>query len=311
MFSLDYSTPTTRELRALSLLYRNRQYENELRIQSLDDGRYEPDERLLELTAEPFVDIDDVYDRLMRIERHLRSGCDRRSVFLTVYTEMTAAVREDLNAGAFEDHDWVHAYLVEFANWYREALLEFERGRIDEVPLPWRIAFYASTGDTTLYVQDALLGINAHINYDLAYTLTEIGLSPDRESKRADHDAINAILARLVDVVVVELAAVYAADGYVRVSELLGTIDHEFVLFGMAESRRLAWQNAVLLADSDTTVISRLVQWRIRAVATGSAYFVLVPSTNRHVLDTLRHAEGGGLPNETLHAACQRWIDER
>jgi hypothetical protein len=50
-----------------------------------------------------------------------------------------------------------------------------------------------------LVAQDVVLGINAHVNYDLALALSLVGVDPDRETKYADHCAVNDVLGRLVD----------------------------------------------------------------------------------------------------------------
>ena len=50
----------------------------------------EPDIELRALVAEPFETVYDVADRLERLESRLLTREDRRSIFLTVYTEMTA-----------------------------------------------------------------------------------------------------------------------------------------------------------------------------------------------------------------------------
>ncbi|GAB3031918.1 DUF5995 family protein [Natronobiforma cellulositropha] len=299
------------ELRALERTVRHRSYRRAYQPESLADRWSGPDQVLVDLVDEPFTEIDDVYDRLEAAESHLREQCDRRSVFLTIYAEMTDAVRKDLDNDVFNDPEWVRAYLVEFADWYRRALLAYETGRFEEVPHPWRVSFEAPANESTLYVQDALLGINAHINYDLAYTLAAVGLQPNRREKLEDHNEINRTLNRLIDVVLAELANVYAADGYARVSEVLGSLDHAFVLLSMAESRRLAWQNAVSLVDTDWAVVERIVRWRIGAVSSGAAYFILTPSTNPPLIDTLRTVESSDLPNADLHRACQYWIRER
>ena len=160
--------------------------------------------------------------------------------------------------------------------------------------------------DYTLLIQDALLGINAHVNYDLTYTLSDVSIDPDRPSKRADHEAINGVLARLVDTVQRALADVYAARGYDRLDRLLGSFDEGFTLVALTESRALAWRNAVLLTDIDSSLVRRVVDWRVNAVATGGAYFVLAPSADRSLLWALRRIEGRDPPIESLSEAFHR-----
>src|ERR687885_511429 len=79
------------------------------------------------------------------------------------------------------------------------AELEAYRRSPDQAPRPWRIAFDA---DPTLPpVAHVLLGINAHINYDLPQALLAVVPPEDfrnpglLERRRRDHERIDAVLA--------------------------------------------------------------------------------------------------------------------
>ncbi len=288
MITLHNGLPTTTELRAIVGRYwgaRRAEIDATLRQLATTD----PDEDVLDILAEPFTSVEDVSRRLTQCEEHLREREDRRSVFLTVYTRMTAAVRSGIQFGFFVDADWVREYLVTFAEHYRRALIAFERREFEAVPEPWRIGFCASIKGDTLVAQDALLGINAHINYDLSYTLQEVSIDPDRDDKRVDHDRINDILYQLVDVVQEVLTTVYSAAGVAEIDALLGQMDEQLALLGLEQSRQFAWRNAVLLTDLSWT--RRYVDWRVRTVSTGAAYFVLEPRIDPTTRTRLRRVE--------------------
>lgn len=302
--------PSLTEIRAIALASRRRSpSDHRMPVGRRSDA--EPDEELLAIVGDPFASVDDAYTRLRGAEEHLRERTDRRSVFLTVYTEMTANVQEGIESGAFDDPDWVRDYLVAFANRYREVLLAYERRNFARVPLPWRIGFDASLSGYTLLVQDALLGINAHINYDLAYTLRDVSIDPDRPSKLRDHNRINDVLHQLVDVVQRALADVYAASGYTRVDSLFGSFDEDFTLIGLSQARTIAWQNAILLTDRRSARVQWYVNWRVRSVSAGAAYFILAPSADRTILWALRQIERDDPPIATLHDAFQQRVQER
>ena len=250
-----------------------------------------PDPELTSLFSEPFSDIDDVYDRLSAAETHLRNEDDHRAVFLTVYTAMTARVRAGIQNRRFEDPAWTRQYLVAFAERYRRALVDFERGR--RVAPAWRVSFGASAGGETLVIQDALLGINAHIVHDLAFALDDVGVGrgAEREQRHADHLAINDVLQSLADVVQTTLADVYAASGIETVDELFGRFDEEVTLVGLRAARAFAWENATLLADWPR--LGGVVRWRVRTVSAGSAYALLVPGVDPTLAAELRDLEAG------------------
>jgi hypothetical protein len=250
-----------------------------------------PDSALTSLFAEPFDSVDDVYDRLSAAETHLRNADDRRAVFLTVYVAMTARVRAGIDNGQFDDPEWTRRYLVAFAERYRRALVDFERGR--RVAPAWRVSFGASTGGETLVIQDALLGINAHIVHDLAFALDDVGIGhgAERERRHADHLAINEVLQSLADVVQTTLADIYAASGIEAVDELFGRFDEGVTLVGLRAARAFAWENATLLADWPR--LRGVVRWRVRTVSAGSAYALLVPGVDPTLADELRDLEAG------------------
>jgi hypothetical protein len=297
--------PTTAELWAIASKYRYHHYETTAGIRELSASP--SDEHLLEILEDPFRSIDDTAKRLGQAERYLRSRHDRRSVFLTVYTTMTANVQSGIQSGFFTDPEWVREYVITFAEYYRRAAVAFERRDFESVPRPWQLAFAASITGETLVAQDALLGINAHINYDLTHTLTELSIDPDRDTKRTDHDRINEILGRLVDVVQDTLVAVYSALGVSELDELLGSFDEQLAVFGFRQSRQLAWRNAVLCTDVPSKLVQRYVGWRTQAVANGAAHVLLNSWVNARLLQRLRDEEIHGRPLATFYSEMSQW----
>jgi hypothetical protein len=141
-------------------------------------GRADPE--LLALVADPYADVADARERLRALERTLYEREDGRAAFLTVYARVTEAVEGGVAESRFADPDWVARYLVAFADHYRRAFEAFERGTLANVPDPWQVAFDRACSPETLVVQDVLLGVNAHVNYDLALALHDVGIDPDR-----------------------------------------------------------------------------------------------------------------------------------
>lgn len=259
----------------------------------------DPDPAVLELTESPFESVPDVTRRLRRLEARLRARGDRRAVFLTIYVRMTEHVSTGIDAGRFADPVWMRRYLVTFADYYRRAFHEFERGRLDELPQPWHLAFGAATAGETLVMQDAFLGVNAHINYDLALALTDVGIDPDRAAKYRDHRAINDILARIVDLQQAALADLYAAR-LDDVDTALGRLDESITLGTMTYGREQAWRLAVVLTDVHVPPVPAAVRWVLRTTATGGANFILGPGLDPSLRATLRRVEFDGLSLDTV-----------
>lgn len=266
------------------------------------------DPEVLDLVTDRFSSIDDTYDRLTDLETYLRTRDDRRAVFLTVYTEMTAAVRRGIDTGRFAKPDWVSEYIVTFANYYRDALCTFELERYRDVPLPWRIAFRASGSGDTLVLQDALLGINAHINYDLAFTVYDVGIDADRSTKRADHAQINSIVEQVIDTVQVALASVYAGQHISSLDVLLDRFDEQIALLCLTEGRSFAWQNAVLLEDTSWQWITEAVHWRLRTFSSGAGYVILSLDVGEPLLGELESYERPNPPLSEFETEFRRHL---
>ncbi|MCG1006852.1 DUF5995 family protein [Halorubrum lacusprofundi] len=290
MIPIRAAVPTAEEVRAL-LAGLRRTVDVEADAVAAELAGDEPDAALLDLVATPFESVSDVNERLARTESYLRERGDRRAVFLTVYSRMTATVRTAIDDGAFIDTEWAASYLVAFAERYRRALIAFERRAFESLPRPWLIAFAAAARGETLVAQDALLGINAHITYDLTYTLGDVEIDPDRDAKRADHDRINAILAHLVQTVQDALVETYAAVGISGVDRLFDPFDDRLALLGLKGSRKFAWRNAVLRADLPTWIGEPYIDWRTETVATGAAAIALAPEIDDEASARLRNAE--------------------
>lgn len=118
--------------------------------------------------------------------------------FLATYLRTTAAVADALRQGAFEDARWVERWDVVFAGLYL-APLDADLAGTDGVPRPWRLAFDAPADLPPL--RHVLLGINAHINYDLPRALLAVITDDEFENaeliarRGRDHERIDAVLA--------------------------------------------------------------------------------------------------------------------
>src|SRR5215469_1847618 len=132
----------------------------------------------------------------------LRERRDPRRFFHATYLRTTQAVRAELSAGVFDDLAWVERWDVAFARFYLDALQADLTG--SPVPGPWAAAF-AAAERAVPPLQHVLLGMNAHINYDLPQALlavisdAEFDDAPLMARRAADHRRIDPVLGALVD----------------------------------------------------------------------------------------------------------------
>src|SRR4051794_27895562 len=131
----------------------------------------------------------------------LEAECSPGRYFLSTYTRTTRAVGAALEDGRFEDPFWVEDWDIVFADLYLDALRAY-RADPASAPRPWRVAF---TADPSLPpVAHLLLGMNAHINYDLPQALIAAIPAGDfddahvMDRRRRDHVRIDEVLAERV-----------------------------------------------------------------------------------------------------------------
>lgn len=192
---------------------------------------------------------------------------DRRAVFARAYGRMTEAMLEAISTKDFEDPDWVGRLLDRFADYYFEAADAWERR--GDCPLVWCDAFAACDHEELHNLQILILGINAHINHDLVYALTDVlddwdQLDATRRLERElDHRNVNLVIARTVDIVQDEIIepespVLALLDG------LLGGVDEWMFSRLISEWRGDVWEHAQrLLAapiDQRPTIDSEITQ---------------------------------------------------
>jgi hypothetical protein len=197
--------------------------------------------------------IDDVIERMTVLADELRQDGDRRLAFHATYLRTTQAVAAALRAGAFADTDWVDRWDVAFAQLYLDALDASRRG--DPVPEPWAVAFAAAADQPDLpTVRHVLLGMNAHINYDLPQALLAVisdGEFEDpavRARREADHRTIDEVLTVQVGAEDAELQQLDPArtwqDRALQPANRMAT--RRF----LRESRAKVWANALELSKA-------------------------------------------------------------
>jgi len=248
------------------------------------------DPELLALVAEPYADVDEAHERLVALRDAFEAREDRRAAFLSIYARMTGAVGERIRDDGFEDPDWVSDYLVAFANLYREAVRDYEADDLASLADPWQLAFETAERGTALVLQDAALGVNAHINYDLALALEEIGVGPDRTLKYEDHSAVTEVIRAILDEAQASLAA-RAAPGLEALDESLGRVDEWLAVLAIDECRDSAWRTAVAM-HSRFGWRRRFARWVNDVTSTGAAHLILSSRVDDRVHEALRSLEG-------------------
>jgi hypothetical protein len=179
----------------------------------------------------------------------LEAGGDPARHFLATYLRTTRAVAEELGRGGFRDPAWVERWDVAFADLYLDAVEDRQAGRCP--PEPWAVAFGADERDGLPPLRHVLLGMNAHINFDLAQSLLAVITPAEFDDpallarRHADHEHIDQVLVARVGAEDTELEA--AGGPRSRTDRLLQPLNRLATKRFLRESRAKVWANTHLL----------------------------------------------------------------
>ena len=198
-----------------------------------------------------------VVNKMFTMADNFEASCDKRAIFLYCYGMMTDNMLEAIDQGRFHDNRWVFELLHRFADYYFDSLDRYN-AQVN-APKVWEEVFKAATDPQLHVIQHLLLGINAHINYDLVLTLYDV-LSPEwdrlseneRNSRYQDHCLVNTIIGQTIDKVQDELVEKYA-PGMKLLDSLMGRLDEFFLLKIIEDWRDDVWNHTMnLLGNHDS-----------------------------------------------------------
>ena len=192
--------------------------------------------------------MDALVARMEELLAAMEAAGDPARFFLGTYLRTTRAVGAAIDAGLFEDPRWVSDWDVDFAELYLDALAAARRDPA-AAPEPWRQAF--ATRRDARPEAHVLLGMNAHINFDLPQSLLRVIPAADfadpalRARRERDHERIDAVLAGRV---AAEDVALQAAGSRRTVADRLAVgLNRAAARVLLRESRRKVWANVTAL----------------------------------------------------------------
>jgi Family of unknown function (DUF5995) len=192
-----------------------------------------------------------VADLVRRMEvqlAELEAARDPNRFFLGTYLRTTRTVAAEIEAGTFEDADWVARWDVVFADLYLDALAAHRRDPASAPPT-WQKAMSAAADLPP--EAHVLLGMNAHINVDLPQSLVAVIPADEWEDcdrlarRRRDHGRVDRLLA---DRVAAEDAELQRAGGRRTVLDrAVAPLNRSAARRMLKEARRSVWANTAVL----------------------------------------------------------------
>ena len=195
-----------------------------------------------------------VDDVLRRFEATFPPPGDEKRHFHGVYYRNTVAVKDDLEAGLFVDPAWLEPWDVVFANLYLDALEAWSRG--ERPSLPWQVAFEAADDPAISPLVHVLIGLNAHLNYDLPQAL--LAVVTDEEFTDAalirrryrDFKHIDDIVVRRVKEEDLELQRVEEPGDRTLFDRMMTPLNRLASKRFLQEARYKVWRNAIELSKA-------------------------------------------------------------
>jgi len=198
--------------------------------------------------------IDALIKRMTELLEPMEAANDPKRIFHATYLRTTIAVAEQIaRPGGFADPQWTERWDVAFAELYLEALEQLQAG--EQTSRPWAVAFGARRGLPVL--NRLLLGMNAHINYDLPQALLAVITDEEFDDteligrREADHKAIDGILASRVSAEGDELVSIYGPGSLP--DRLLKPFNERGTRRFLREARQKVWANALSLSQARRT----------------------------------------------------------
>lgn len=193
--------------------------------------------------------IDEVLVELDQIILRARNEQSRLGFFATLYRNVTIEVKEGIAAGFFEDGARMEQLDVTFANRYLMALQGFRTGQ--PTKKCWLTAFQTADKWAPTILQQLLVGMNAHINFDLGIAAQAVAPRDALPSLQTDFNRINDILGGMINRV---RANVGEVSPWTRLlNSLPSQTDDRLINFSLNKARTSAWlvANMINLTPAD------------------------------------------------------------
>lgn len=201
--------------------------------------------------------LDSAAHGLRTVANRLYELGDPRAAFPDIYGMITDRVALEANKpdGMFWEPQWISRLSGRFCERYLDTL-EWSLADHDQDCGAWRIAYRCAALAATVPFQDVILGLSAHINYDLAQgisqTIVEFGhaASPEMRARyKHDHDAVNVLLKESIPAAFERLIRAYRCRTSAALFGPARRVTEPMTLRVLAYFRGNVWNDVVALLD--------------------------------------------------------------
>lgn len=204
---------------------------------------------------------------------------DRNAIFLSCYHMMTWNILKETHEQSFDDNAWVVSLMDVFAGYYFRAIELSDNST--SAPVPWQLAFRAAVDPHTNVFQNLVLGVNAHINFDLMFALVDL-LQPEwayadpqqRKKRYRDHCRVNEVIYHTIDAVQDQVIERYEKR-WGLVDRVLGPVDEWAISWLISRWREEVWQNTVHYLETPQVEGKAAITTQVETIAADRARMIL------------------------------------
>ena len=236
---------------------------------------------------EPSLSIAHVVSRLTEIINTCRDQGLRHGYFAVLYRHMTLAVQKAILDKKFQDNERMERLDMIFADRYLQAWHQYRQGQ--KPTKSWQRAFEAAQKDELIVFQHLLLGVNAHINLDLAIAAAQTCPVPGIIHMKGDFEHINQIIGSLTGDMQNRLGNIFWPMKFLR--NILNGSDEAVVEFSISKARAASWVQAVALAQSPVELSGKYIDLLDETVSSVSARIISPGWRTRVLLKPIKWIE--------------------
>lgn len=208
--------------------------------------------------------IDDIIAEMDCVIERCIQERSKLGYFAMLYRDVTVRVRDGIAAGRFEDGPRMERLDVVFANRYLDALHAYWAG---EIPTQsWVVAFETAHQWAPIILQHLLVGMNVHINLDLAIAAAQVAPGDALPGLKRDFEEITVLLNEMVQGMEARIEQV--SPWFRLIDWAGGRTNNQVCGFGMQQARDMAWRAAERLSVLSPDELEQEIAWHDKIVAT-------------------------------------------
>ena len=207
--------------------------------------------------------VDAVEKEMERRLEPLADSCDHNAMFAILYYRVTDKIGQAIRRDDFFDTPGYVGHVGGvFAQYYFDAYDAWASGA--GTNRAWEIALDAARDKEVTGLGNLMLGMSAHINRDLPYVLSSIGMTkPDGTSRKPDHDKVNEVLYEAYLPAMQEAQRRF--DPSVSGDEQTAAFAMQAVIGWREEAWRWAERLDAAESDAERAMISQMIEARAEA----------------------------------------------